>query len=104
MNKTQRHILKIFAVAFFFFSICWVPCKITLPIRLDSSLYRFFYHYAPIWSQKSEFADGEVGVDTERLIIELITLTVICGVAFILANKPKMERNEKDNAKPSCEH
>jgi hypothetical protein len=78
MRKIQKVIIIIYGI------LVAVAC-IYVPWELISSGGPFSYGYSLIWKPQ----DIVFTVDIKRVLLELIAITAVCGVLFVLTLKPK---------------
>jgi hypothetical protein len=104
VRTSQRIVLIVYILCFLFLSVIYVPY--TAKLRDD-----YFHYYSSLWSPRSHpiirkfdesnsiySREWSIKVDTSLWSIEIITLSVICGVAFVLFRKSK----EKESGTPPC--
>ena len=90
MNKIQKIILVFYLIAFIFLSVVYVPYTAKAGDR-------HLQYYRPLWSPKHPDIEKvesyrwasrwSIKVNTSFWLMEIATLSIVCGIAFILFAK-----------------
>lgn len=87
MRKRQKLILILYAIGVFLFSFVYIPYTRYYPGGIKTFI---GHHIRPkLWWIMSEKSDlwGDIAIDAPLIIAELLALTAIAGVAFLLLRR-----------------
>lgn len=98
MNKIQRIILVLYLVVLIFLSVVYVPHTLKLKDR-------YLQYYGSLWSprdhptilrlsQRGYDLKGLIRVNISLWLMEITTLSIVCGILFILFKKEDVPNKE----------
>jgi len=89
INVWQGVVLLLYATTALFICVLWVPWEGDI-----MGIKRVFVGFAPIWAEPA-LEDGLVNIDIFCLIYEIVAVTVVAGVLFVLLGDKPGDKQRK---------